>query len=79
MVVDWTQLTVAVAALLVLLYVVQWNAKQQEKRDDRQAKRYEELFEKYAGLTASVLDVVDKNTEALTRVDEDLKGRKEGK
>jgi len=78
--IDWTQLTVAVAALVVLLYVVTWNAKQQEKRDERQerrdtdqAKRYEMLFEKYAQMTASVLEVVNENTKALTRVDASFK------
>ena len=63
--IDWTQLTVAVAALFVLFYVVYWNSKQQEKRDTRQAerdtdqaKRYEALLEKYAGVTTQVISAI---------------------
>ena len=73
--IDWTQLTVAIAALLVLFYVVYWNARQQEKRDgwqaerdELQAKRYEILLEKYANVTDSVIGVIRENTEAMTEV-----------
>ena len=79
--IDWTQLTVAIAALLVLFYVVFWNSKQQEKRDDRQAlhdelqaKRYEDLLGKYAALTTNVLDVVRENTKAVTLVERGING-----
>jgi len=71
--IDWTQLTVAIAALVVLFYILHWNSKQQEKRDERQAiqdglqaARYEALLEKYTTLTLSVLDVVRENTKAIT-------------
>ncbi len=71
--IDWTQLTVAIAALVVLFYILNWNGKQQEKRDERQAiqdglqaERYEALLEKYTTLTLSVLDVVRENTKTIT-------------
>ena len=79
--IDWSQLTVAVAALLVLLYVIFWNSKQQEKRDDRQAdrdiayvQRYEDLLLRYANLTTSVLEVVRENTKAVTLVEKGING-----
>jgi len=73
--IDWTQLTVAIAALVVLFYIVYWNSKQQGKRDERQAvqdglqaARYEALLEKYTTLTLSIVDVVRENTRAITLV-----------
>lgn len=79
--IDWTQITVAVAALLILSYVIAWNSKQQGKRDDRQAvqdelqaERYAALFEKYATLTADVLDVVRENTRAITLMERSTDG-----
>ncbi len=78
--IDWSQVTIGVAALLVLFYSVVWNSKQQEKRDVRQAEhdeaqatRYEGLLEKYAGVTTQVIDVIRENTEAmvLNRVSSD--------
>ena len=79
MVADWSQLTIAGAALVVLFYTVYWNSKQQEKRDERQAlrdsqqaERYESLLEKYAMVTANVLDVVRENTQAMTLMEKSI-------
>jgi len=72
--IDWSQLGLGIAALVVLFYVLLWNGKQQEKRDERQAKRYADLLEKYATLTVSVLDVVRENTRAITLMEEGTKG-----
>ena len=79
--VDWTQLTIAGAALLCLFYVVKWNSKQQEKRDERQAihdelqgTRYEALINNYISVTEKVLDVVGQNTAALGLVEKGING-----
>ena len=78
---DWNQLTIAGSTLAVLFYVIFWNSKQQEKRDDRQAERdisyvqrYEDLLLRYANLTTSVLEVVRENTKAVTLVEKGING-----
>ena len=67
--------------MAVLFYVIFWNSKQQEKRDDRQAERdisyaqrYEDLLLRYSNLTASVLEVVRENTKAVTLVERGING-----
>ncbi len=72
---DWSQLTIAGSALVVLFYMIYWNSKQQERRDTRQAerdseqsKRYEGLLKKYAGVTTQVISVIGENTAAMIEV-----------